>query len=252
MHISEDDLILHYYGEMNPAAKARATSHLGQCPTCHAAFSRLQRVLAAVDGVPALELPEGYERTVWARLEPGLAAQRRGWFSWLVLSPARLAWAAAIVALVGASFFAGQVSQRQAAPAQTAATTDELREQILLTDLGEHLDRSQMMLVDLVSAGEDVDMSVERERAENLVADNRLYRQTASATGDAAVSELLEDLERILVELAASPDELSAADLEGVRQRIEAKSLLFKVRVLSSSVREKQQQQIRQRAGQSS
>lgn len=253
MHITEDDLILHYYGETDAAGDARAASHLTQCSSCREAFGRLQRVLAAVEAVPAPELPEGFERMVWARLEPNLRAQRRGWISWFVLSPARLAWAAAVVALVGVSFVAGRMSQPQAtAPAGTVISADDLRERILMADLGEHLDRSQMMLVDLVSAGPDVDLSIERERAGDLVAANRLYRQTAGTTGDAAISELLDDLERVLVELAASPDGWSAEDLAAVRQRIEAKNLLFKVRVLSSSVREKQQQQIRQRTGQSS
>jgi hypothetical protein len=37
-----------------------------------------------------------------------------------------------------------------------------------------------------------------------------------------------------------------------VRQRIESRNLLFKVRVVSSSVRERQKQEIRTRTGQSS
>ena len=115
---------------------------------------------------------------------------------------------------------------------------------MLLTDLGEHLDRSQMMLVDLVSAGEGdaVDMASERRRAEDLVVANRLYRQTAEESGEARVSELLDELERLLVDLAASPDTLSPADMEKVRTRIDANGLLFKVRVLSATLRERQKQ----------
>ena len=252
MHITDDDLILHYYGEMDAAREAQTVSHLAGCPTCHASFARLQQVLAAIDAAPAPELPEGFERRVWARLEPGLGAQRRNWFSWLALSPGRLAWAAAVVILVTGSFFAGRVSQRDAVPPQSAAAGEELRERILIADLTEHLDRSQMMLVDFVNGGDDVDLAAERPQVEELVAANRLYRQTAKTTGDAAVSELLDDLERILVELAASPDDLSSQALDDVRQRIDAKGLLFKVRVLSSSMRGKQQQQIRRRSGQSS
>ena len=251
MHLKDDDLILHYYGELETPEEQRAAAHLLGCRPCQASFHRLQRVLDAVDAAPEPVLPPGFERTVWARLEPSLAAQRRGWLSWFVLSPARLAWAAAILLLVGGSFFAGRVTQRETATTQSAA---DLRERILMADLSEHLDRSQMMLVDLVSAdgSSAMDMTVERERAEDLVAANRLYRQTATTTGDPAVSELLDDLERVLVELAASPDELTADDVESVRQRIESKGLLFKVRVLSSSVREKQKQQMRRRTGQSS
>jgi hypothetical protein len=127
----------------------------------------------------------------------------------------------------------------------------QLRERILLVDLGDHLDRSQMVLVELVTTGGagDADISLERSRAEQLVAANRIYRQTASETGDAAVVQLLDELERVLVDIAASPETLSADDLLDVQQRIESRGLLFKVRVLSSEVRERQRTAIRERAG---
>jgi hypothetical protein len=67
-----------------------------------------------------------------------------------------------------------------------------------------------------------------------------------------ALATVLDELERVLVEIAASPDALSAVDLERVRQHIESRSLLFKVRVLSSDIRERQKTGIRMRTGQSS
>jgi hypothetical protein len=108
--------------------------------------------------------------------------------------------------------------------------------------------------VELVSAGGagTVDISSERERAEQLVESNRLYRQAAEANGDTALTALLDELERVLVDVAASPATLSAADMEDVRQRIDNAGLLFKVRVVSSEVRERQKRALRARAGQSS
>jgi hypothetical protein len=111
-----------------------------------------------------------------------------------------------------------------------------------------------MMLVELVSAGSaaDLDLPAERARAERLAYDNRLYRQTALANGNQALAAVLDDLEQVLVDVAASPDQLSPADLVDVRRRIENKGLLLKVRVLSSEVQQRQKQDIRVRAGQSS
>lgn len=255
MHLTEEDLVLHYYGEMDTGAEGRAAAHLAECGMCHGSYTKLQRVLAAVDSAPGPELAEGFERVVWARLEPQLSRRRGGWLTWLVLSPARLAWMAAIVVLVGAAFLAGRVSRHNLPPASgTMATAAQVRERILLVDLGDHLDRSQTMLVELVSVGGDgeVDISTERARAEELVSDNRLYRQSAAANGNAALTSVLDELERVLVEVAAGPDELSAADLDQVRQRIEGKGLLFKVRVVSSEVRARQKTAIRMRTGQSS
>jgi hypothetical protein len=242
---------------MSSAEESRATTHLAECAECHRSYRQLQRVLAAVDeaAIAAPDLPASFERTVWAKLAPNLRPDR-GRFAWFVLSPVRLAWAAAIVVLVTGAFFAGRVGRPGSAPAveQTAATAGQVRERILLVDLGEHLDRSQMVLVELVSAESEqgADITGERARAEQLLAANRLYRQTAAVTGDAAIAQLLDELERVLVDVAASPERLTPQDLTDVQQRIEAKGLLFKVRVLSTEVRERQRSAIQERVGQRS
>jgi hypothetical protein len=251
-HLEDDDLVLHYYGEMADADEALAGTHLAECSACQQNYAKLQRVMAFVDSAPAVEAPPGFERMAWARLEPALSLRRGNWLSWFVFSPARLAFAAGVVILIGAAFMAGRLS-RATVPGGAAAvqTAEKVRERILLVDLGEHLDRSQMVLVELVSASGDgaVDISGERDRAEQLVAANRLYRQTALATGDAGVADLLDELERVLVDLAASPEQLSAEDFDAVRRRIESRSLLFKVRVVSSDIRQRQQSIVQERAG---
>jgi len=98
------------------------------------------------------------------------------------------------------------------------------------------------MLVDLVSAenADDVDVPVERTRAEQLLSANRLYRQTAVDTGNLALAQVLDDLEQVLVDVATSPDRVSAEDFSAVRQRIDDKGLLLKMRVLSSEVQKRQ------------
>ena len=255
-HLTEDDLVLHYYGELDASAEAQTTTHLSACEPCHRSYVRLQRVMAAIDTMPAPALDEGYERIVWARLEPALS-RRRSWFSSFVLSPVNLAWAAAVLVLVAGAFFAGRMMPHEHATETRIATADQIREGILLVDVGEHLDRSQTMLVELVNAettDASVDLTTEREYAEELLAANRLYRLRATQTGDVALSQLLDELERLLVELAAGPDRLPGEDLERVQQRIVAKDLLFKVRVVSSGVKERQKQQTetRARTGQSS
>jgi hypothetical protein len=257
MHLTEDDLILYYYGELEAAAAAHAGHHLRECVACHASFTTIQRVLAAVDAIPPVELGAGFERTVWARLQPELdRPPRKGWLTWFVLSPARLAWVAGIAILVASAYFAGRVSQPPPVStfADNAAAAKALSERILLADLGDHLDRSQLMLVDLVSSDptDRIDLATERERAKELVADNRLYRQTATANGNTALAAVLDDLEQVLVDVAASPDSITPAELNDVRKRIEDKGLLLKVRVLSSEVQRRQKAQMRLRAGQSS
>src|SRR6266704_6570 len=97
MHLTDDDLILHYYSELDANAAAQVSDHLRTCAACHASFTTLQRVLTAVENAPSPEIADGFERTVWARLQPELGDRRGGWTSLFVFSPARLAWAAGIV-----------------------------------------------------------------------------------------------------------------------------------------------------------
>lgn len=257
-HLSEDDLVLRYYGEMASAEERAAAAHLESCGSCRAEYTRLQRVLGAVDeaALSQVDLPASFERTVWARLEPNLRKERRGWISWLLMSPAPLVLATAVLILVAGAFYAGRVLSpaAPAAPASSPVAAEQIRERILLVDLGDHLERSQMVLVELVSSEDlgEVDISGERARAEQLVADNRLYRLTAQQMGDTAVSDLLDEIERVLTEVAASPEKISSEDLADVRRRIESRDLLFKVRVVSSEVRERRKETLQRKTTQRS
>ena len=250
-HLTEADFVLHYYGELSAADERPVADHLGAGADCRRELTRLQRVLGAVDeSAVAPDLPDHFERTVWAKLEPNLRRDRRSWFSW-ILSPAPLALAALVVLLLVGSFYAGRVTSPDNGLSVGAASADQVRERLLLVDLSEHLDRSQMVLVELVSADAAglLDVTNERARAEQLLASNRLYRQTAASTGDAGLGALLDELERFLVEVASGPEHLSSGRLDELRSQIEAKGLLFRVRVVSSEVRERQKDAFRRRTG---
>src|SRR3954452_9060856 len=121
LHLTDDDLVLHYYGEELP----RAESHLEGCAACQANLARLQRVMAFIDSAPPVEAPVGFERIAWARVEPAIAAPRRGWLSWFVFSPARLAFAAGVLVLVRSSFMAGRMMTRPGAGAGAAGARTE-------------------------------------------------------------------------------------------------------------------------------
>ena len=121
-------------------------------------------------------------------------------------------------------------------PAEPQPLAAEVRERVLLVAVGEHLERSQMVLVELANApaGEVLDVSAQRAVADELVTSGRLYREAAVRTGDPALVAVLEELERVLVEVAAGPAALQPADLERLQQRIESRGLLFKVRVVGT------------------
>jgi len=111
--------------------------------------------------------------------------------------------------------------------------------------VGEHLGRSEMILMELANAqpepGQKVmDISATQKRAEDLVEENRLYRQTALRDGDTAMANTLDELERVLLDIANSPDEVTPAQFESLQKRIESKGILFKVRVVNEDLRERE------------
>lgn len=233
-HLSEEQLVFHYYAS-DELESDSVEAHLAACPACRSEFQSLQRVLNVVDGYPAPERRSVYGEAVWRALEPKLGpASRASWWSgW----PAKLAAAAAVLALIVVAFIAGL----RMGPTQQPqlARSAGIREKVLLVALGDHLDRSQMILVELANSkpGSEVDISNEQRWADDLLSANRLYRQTAAITGDQNVAAVLDDLERFLVEVARSPSKLTGDEFEQMRKRMEAQGILFKVRVLGSRMR---------------
>jgi hypothetical protein len=236
-HLTEEQLVLHYYGEEGETLAAE--QHLEGCEECRHLYVSLQRVLNVVDSLPIPERGAEYGAQVWQRIERRIPARRR-WFA----LPAPFRWAAAGAAFAGllvAAFFAGRFyPQGPAQPAQMAKASDPASgERVLLVAVGDYLERSQMVLFELVNANPkgSMDISAEQERAEDLVSESRLYRQTALRTGETNVANVLDDLDRVLLEIAHAPSRMTPGDLDELRQRLKAEGILFKIRVLGSKVR---------------
>ena len=246
-HLTDDDLVLHFYGELPRADEARVTEHLAACDACRAADAKLRGVLRLTDAVPDVEVRPGFERDVWARLEPHLDAPRLGWRA--RFSAPRWAWAGGLAALVVAAFVAGRFSGPATSPARPdqpvppALQAEVAPGRVLRAAVGDHLDRSQMVLVELLNsdATHPDRRAAEQARAADLVATSRLYRQSAEYAGDAATADILDDLERVLLEIANAPADATSKELTDLKARIAAQDLLFRVRVTASEMRQRRE-----------
>jgi anti-sigma factor RsiW len=239
-HLSEDELILHSYGEIDRADRARVDAHLAACAECQIAKETLARVMTMVDTASPVEAPIGFERTAWARLEPALDSGRSGWRSFFWFP--QWALGGGVAALVIAAFVAGRFSGGEpAVTVPVASVADFEPESVLRTAVGDHLDRTQMMLVELANAesnGADV-LAGEQARAGDLVAANRVIRQSALQSGDGQIVDILEDLERVLLEIANAPADVTSNDLTDLQSRITREDLLFRLRVIASEMRQR-------------
>jgi len=232
-HPDDERLILfHYEGDRSVAR------HLDACLPCQGRMAGIRRLFELVEAEAVPERGEAYGQDVWRRIAPRLPERPRpGWR--LVFAPPRLAFAGALAAIALAAFLAGRFWR---SPELPAATVSETRERILLVTVGDHLERSQAVLIELLhSPAEGPAAERDRARARELLAANRLYRQTAASAGERGVSDVLEDLERVLLEASHGASPVSMENLEGLRRKAEAEGVLFKIRVLGSRVREREE-----------
>jgi len=149
----------------------------------------------------------------------------------------------AMAALVLFAFYAGRITKPPATGPEVA-DSGKVRERVLVVAVGDHLGRSEMVLMELANAEPEkgqklMNISTEQRRAEDLLEENRLYRQTALRDGDTLMASTLDDLERVLLDIANSPNEITPAQFEAIQKRIAAKGILLKVRVVKQELHQK-------------
>ena len=253
-HPNEEELIAYHGGEV--LRRDAIAKHLTDCPECRAELERIDAVLAALSNMPVPDPGDDYGERVWHQIAPRLPGRRMPWWNFAAgrgltagwFTPRRWAAVGAIAAVVIVAFLAGRVTKR-ATPEPTAAdvSAGNVRERVLIMAVGEHLGRSEMVLVDLANAEpldakqKQVNISAEQRRAENLLEENRLYRQTALGQGDTGLANILDELERVLLDVAHSPREVTPAQLDTIRQRIDTRGILFKVRVVGKELQQREE-----------
>ena len=234
-HLTEEQLVEHYFAD--DANRIAAETHLRICSRCEQAYEEISNVLAVRPPHPPAQMP-GYGRRVWQSIAAPLPAyptkSKPSYFSW-----PRLVFAGACLFALVAAFVAGSLWQRARRVPTEAANPAQAKQRVVLFILDDHLDRSERLLVELSHAGaqshDPADSlqadSIEAE-ARQLLPDNRLYRQALANGSDPMMSSTLDHLERVLLEVANSPDKLNSADIERIEHEMNTDSLLFQVRVL--------------------
>ncbi len=257
-HCTDEDLTLYYYGEGR--RRAAIERHLEVCAACAALYREIAGTLAMINAIDAPERSDQYGLEVWQRIRHQLPEREdtrlAGFVRFAGLGRlvgfgfSRFAAAGVIAVLVIAAFVAGR-TWRQPNPTSASVNIEnaanptnpssDVRDRILLASVADHLDRSERVLTDIMNVAARSNISTEQRWAEDLLQTSRLYRQDAIDADEPSVAAVLDDLERNLLEIVHSPSKISAADLEQLRRRIDAAALLFKVRVMSDELRQREQ-----------
>src|SRR5438270_2889728 len=138
-HLQEEQLMDAYYGDVDPELR----QHLQECPECRSSFERLRDMLNSVREYPVPARGDAYGREVWARLLPQLPRGKRHW-------PRLRSWALApaLAGVIVVAFLAGMLTQRQ----RQAGFSAKARERVLLIVMSDHLERSEIVLSELLNA----------------------------------------------------------------------------------------------------
>jgi anti-sigma factor RsiW len=204
-HPSEETLNDYIERELSPAEHVQVATHLDTCRDCALVVAELQQILRDASALGPYAAPH-----VWAQFRRGPGSHRAQSQSQRPkLKPGRSARALATAALVVMALRTLRVlansSAHRSRPVlrRRSAGARGRRSDGAGTGahaVGDHLERSQMVLVELAHADTsgELDISAERQLADDLVASNRLYRQTAQQMGHANVAGLLDELERVL------------------------------------------------------
>jgi hypothetical protein len=244
-HLSEEQIILHYYGDAEDPSVIE--QHLAQCTECNTEFARLKSLLA---GIEPLEVPEpapSFEEKTWLTLRDKLPEKRNGLLQRIFGAQQKWAFAGVMALLLVVAFMAGRFWPHPSPPivAQHQQAPDNANPQrVVLVAVGDHLEKSQMLLVEIMNADGKgpINFSSEQAEARDLLDNNHLYRVSAQQSGDPQVARLLDQLGRVLAEIANGPSKVSPDDLQQVRHSIQSEGLLFKIRVVGSEVNSKVRQ----------
>jgi hypothetical protein len=239
-HLSEEELVEHHYAPQS----TKMQRHIESCAGCGAAYTALESDLGAILPVEPPQRDASYGEQVWNRLADRLPSQPEK----MQRRVPRMLWlgfgyAAVASLLVISAFYAGRFWEHRQQPRQAAAVVQSRPQQhVVVVILGDHLDRSERLLVELkhVDADNTELVSPLRDQARALLAANRICRQNAEKDGDPALTKTLGHLDHLLTQLANQPGGLNADAITRLQTEMNSQDLLFEVRVLRSRIPHRQ------------
>ena len=246
--ITDEDLILLYYGEHDDPALAVTVAESDEFS---ARYDALCDELKLADAYQPPLRGDDYGAEVWQRISPVLAeADTRStgrlgaWLASLVQPRFSLAGALSIALVAALAFTLGRNgsqetgSQPMVPPTATQVALADIDSSRLLThSVSAHLEQVNLVLTQFVNTS--VTSSNETGYATDMLVANRLYRQAAESQGNHKLAVFLADLEPLLIELAYGAQSGSPATRERMQQEVQ-NGLLFRVRVMNKQLNKPQ------------
>lgn len=128
---------------------------------------------------------------------------------------------AASIALFAVALFAFRKRAPTVPVSQpTFAASAQASERLLDIAVQDHVRRAASLLTRIEDEPQQAVKNAEKDAINDLVAENRLYRQTAEQENDRNTAQLLGDLETALVVLKHDPARLPVSDVSELKKRL--------------------------------
>lgn len=236
-------------GELGPAQMKSIEAHLARCNSCYAEYQLVKEATRLV--APPRRLPSATRSSeYWAHFAVSVEARARvgtrrlvttnpvieTLLSLLSYRRSMITASTAIAALVLAALFAWSNGMFPHGEVEELAGSGNARQvDPLGVELADYYRKSKILLVGISNIdpelGQRVDLSVERQAAQQLVLQTR-YLDTKEL--DERSRALVRALERILIELANMEQLADLKDVDIVRAGIHQENMLFKIRMAES------------------
>jgi hypothetical protein len=243
-NITDDDLVLLYYGEhenSDLAVKVAESEELS------ARYEVLCNELQLVDAYVPPQRGDDYGADVWQKISPRLNAEpaRSGgrlqsWFASLSQPRFSLTGALSMLVIVALAFTLGRNGgpENINIPGDSVNTTSLAlagidSKRLLTHSASTHLEQVNLVLTQFANTTES--SPNEAAYATDMLVANRLYRQAAESQGNHKLANFLAELEPLLIELAYEAQSGSTATRERMQREVRD-GLLFRLRVINKQL----------------
>lgn len=243
-HITDDDLILLFYGEHDDSQLATTVAESEQLSD---RFDALSAELRIADNFVPPHRGEDYGAEVWQRISLRLEANAntgsrlKTWLASVFQPRFSMAGALSFALVAVLAFMLGQNGGPSPGtepatalqnPSVALAGIDTNR--LLANSVSGHLEQVNVVFTQFANSSES--SASEAGYATDMLVANRLYRQAATNQGKHRLAAFLASLEPLLIEMAYAAQARSPTSRERMQQEVR-NGLLFRVRVMNNQLK---------------
>lgn len=250
--------------ELSAADKQKVEQHLSTCSKCSNELTELQHTITLLTDAKSEVPGNSRDEAFWASLTRSVEEEIRelprpkpsllmGVFEKIrLLFSLRPGYAYAIVGSAVAILLAAVLFPwSKPEPEQFAVRQAQSDSSLVLAHaknqerIGEYFRRSKTLLIGIANLKtdrqSDLDLSLERKVSRDLIRETRFikYQPINNRT-----EKLVRDLEKILIELANTEEDIDLPNVELIRSGIHQENLLFKIRMAEASFESAEPQRI--------